>query len=436
MPNSRSIPRVDQALAGSVATGILVSNGSVAVPSFDANFSWDSVNRRHVLKGQAAGLGGDRLNIQNASGGDLWKLDASGTRHTYPANMGTTVLDQHHPQNTDPNYPVTFNFGLTSNSNDNLGAPPNSDDNVFSMGHNDNCGTALIPGYPVFRDAWESRWWNGTGWQMERHVGAVYNPATGTETRPFGFSVLWSDLLTTGVSSQASSFTMLDNATAGSRQWVNWLTSNAASNPTVEWSYLYPGTGRYCQKLESTSTTLTNTFGAAGADTVAAADGNNTTFQYRQGGTIYWNWNVFAGDPSLYLTDSGGRYAMGWNQGTSPDTRNTWLNSRLFVGNADHAAASGVFQVQSTAIGTPTSILQRLAGQTADLAKAWDENGLALGWRLNKNAYVIFGKTSAPDLTQLATSGELALSTDVAGSKVVFTVNVGGVLKTGTIPLS
>jgi hypothetical protein len=355
MPGSTIAAKCDQALASSDSGAILVSAGSSASdqPVFDQDFKWDRTGKRHVLKGQAAGAGGDRHNLQTSAGDDLVKHDANGTAHHY---MGADrnpsfLVSCWHPAETDPAFPVSFNFSVASNPNPN--GDPTSWDHVAELGWNTNGGGSQNLDIYTFRDAWEGRYWANTVFQTERHVGIVRDPVTNQEVRPITISTIVSEPwpFRTTLVMQTSNFQIMDEEGAQlvKHQWFP---------DTGEFSAEYPGWG-----YVDNSTVSSFVFGETGKSGQWTLNGNQVTLFLNANGSQQWALSTAVSDDTLFVTSSKfGTTPFFLKAAATPTTSLVTLNSRVQLTNANLAVgptliANSLVAYTGTATGVATSAI-------------------------------------------------------------------------------
>jgi hypothetical protein len=298
MPEIKVASLSDTALASSVAGATHVSQGAGAVPVFDANNFWSVANRRHTLKGQAAGAGGDRWQLQNGVGGSFVRYDEYGTAiHDINVNTSLIVSKTIAPE---AGYPVTWNHVM--NSDPQAGNDGNA---AASIGWNINGGNARVnAAHPTFRDGKEFNYQISPGrYVMEGHWGSYIDPVTGNETRPWsllvdrtngyaidsvyqGRSWAWTDRF------QAQQIAVLQKQASGA---VLWTIANDGGSDLAGWPLQFiSGNGAQAQDTlgigrSASTNSFVNLRAGTGVAGVTMRLGSSTAQIYNDG-----NLNVIA----------------------------------------------------------------------------------------------------------------------------------------------
>lgn len=308
---------VGDAIGGSTSGSIPFFSAGVLAQ--DSSFSWDSTGKTFIQKGQAAGSGGNRWQLQDNAGGNFILVDPSGTVVYDMAVHSGTSIHRANPAQSSSDDDVFWSETLVSFPNSD--GPPNSVNQVGSIGHNDFQATTHDSTKISFRDGWEYRWWSGTRYQSERHIGAIVWPDDlSFELRPITISI-YHDTRQVGWTCAADTVIFQDSTNPGNiiseMMWDKTTGSTGVANGkgtlTQAWSIF--GTSGAGFTLSPTG----DSFGVGRVGAPVAVTFTGTTAQYSLvGDTAEWTSIVQSGshDLELQLNGVGGVVAFSGTAGS------------------------------------------------------------------------------------------------------------------------
>lgn len=200
MITSTNVGKLDLALTSSVSGALPGSLGPTTAPVFDSSNYWDGTNKQRKLIGQAAGVGGDRWNLQTSGGSSLACYDSSGTLKSYLAVNPSSLVQKIVP--SESGYPVSFNLCQGVGTQDGQGnGVTYLAWNATGVGQREN----LLE--PTFGCGFENSYLIGGERWMEGHLCSAFRPDTGDHIRPLSVVINRSQSYKTDTLFQGSSWT-------------------------------------------------------------------------------------------------------------------------------------------------------------------------------------------------------------------------------------